>query len=56
VGLVADLLDRIRDNQERILYLLKRNRQTATSRSTASPTNPKDSPAKRDQTGSVAAK
>jgi hypothetical protein len=28
VGLVADLLDRIRDNQERILYLLKRNRQT----------------------------
>jgi hypothetical protein len=28
VGLVADLLDRIRDNQERILYLLKRNHQT----------------------------
>jgi hypothetical protein len=28
VGLVADLLDRIRDNQERILYLLKRNRKT----------------------------
>jgi len=27
VGLVADLLDRIRDNQERILYLLKRDRQ-----------------------------
>ena len=28
VGLVADLLDRIRNNQERILYLLKRNQQT----------------------------
>jgi len=31
VGVVADMLDRIRVNQERILYLLKKSSQTSTS-------------------------